>query len=94
MVAELVTPRTNNPNGRPSNALLQERLGRARQVNTVLRTENHSLLAEVARLGAELIAIGSRLDMALTADRPDLALHFAGRIDSLGRSCQRRGGAA
>jgi hypothetical protein len=92
MVAER-TPETIG-RGRPSNAQLTGRLGRAREVNGLLRTENHSLLAEVARLGAELIAIGSRIDMALTADRPDLALHFAGRIDQLGRSCQRRGGVA
>lgn len=86
--------RTNNPNGRPSNALLQERLERSREANGLIRTENRVLLDEVARLGAELVALASRIGMALTADRPDVAMHVAGRLDDLGQACIRRGGRA
>lgn len=85
---------SNNPHGRPSNAVLQGRLDRSREVNTLLRAENRSLLSEVARLGSELIAIGSRIELAYAAGRPDVAMHVAGRLDSLGRSCVRRGGGA
>lgn len=91
-MAVAAVPRiSNNPNGRPSNAVLQGRLDRSREVNSLLRAENRSLLAEVARLGSELISIGSRIELAYTAGRPDVAMHVAGRLDSLGRACIRRG---
>jgi hypothetical protein len=93
MVAERIA-RTNNPNGRPSNAVLNERLARAREVNGLIRTENRALLEELARIGSEIVALGRRVELAITADRPDVAMHVAGRLDDLGQACVRRGGAA
>lgn len=86
--------RTNNPSGRPSNARLLERNATLRDYNELLRTEIRQLLDEVGRVGVELVALSSRIDMALSADRPDVALHVAGRIEELGRACVRRGGRA
>lgn len=82
--------RTNNPNGRPSNATLVARNESLRDYNELLRLEVRQLLDEVGRLGVELVASASRIDLALTADRPDVALHVAGRLDDLGQACLRR----
>lgn len=94
MVIAAAPQATNNPNGRPSNAVLLQRNASLRDYNELLRTEIRQLLAEVGRVGTELVALSSRIDMALTADRPDVALHVAGRIGELGQACIRRGGRA
>lgn len=87
-------PRTNNPSGRPSNAVLQDRLARSRQVNAILRDENRALLAEVASLGRRLIASGTTLELGYNADRPDVVGFVRAEIDRLGRACLRKAGAS
>lgn len=91
MVVELA-PRTNNPTGRPSNAVLQERIGRSREVNSLLRAENRALLEEVAALGRRLIAAGTTLELGYSADRPDVVGFVRAEIDRLGRACLRKAG--
>lgn len=80
--------------GRPSAAKLAERLERARLRNVLLKDENRGLLVEVGRLGVELVALARRAELAIMADRPDVAIAVAGRLESLGEACKRRGGAA
>jgi hypothetical protein len=89
-----LAPRTNNPAGRPSAKKLAERLDASRRRNVDLVAERRSLLDEVARLGAELVALSRRIELAINAERDDVALHVAGRLEDLGHACQRRGGVA
>jgi hypothetical protein len=81
---------TNNPNGRPSNAVLGERLERAHLRAAVLATELVARDAETAALAVELSALSRRVQLAIHAERPDVALHVAGRLDALAESLARR----
>jgi hypothetical protein len=84
---------TNNPNGRPSNAILTQRLERAHLRAAVLSTEIAALTSERDLLSTELGALSRRIQIAIHADRPDVALHVAGRLDALAASLARRGAA-
>jgi hypothetical protein len=70
-------PRTNNPNGRPSNVVLIDRLADARSQNADLRDE-------LTACAQEMTALGRRIEFALMAGRPDVALHVAARLQVLG----------
>lgn len=85
---------TNNPTGRPSNARLTERLERSRLRGVILADEVNALHAERAATGVEVEALSRRLQIAFWNERPDVALHVAGRLEALARSLQRRGTAA
>ena len=87
------TTRTNNPNGRPSNAQLGDRLERANLRIVVLSDEVTALHAERADVASEISALSRRIDLAIRADRPDIAMHVAGRLDALAASLSRRGAA-
>jgi hypothetical protein len=84
---------TNNPSGRPSAAKLAERLERSRLRVTVLQDEIVAMAAEREDVATEVRALSARIQLAIHADRPDVALHVAGRLDALGRSLTRRGAA-
>lgn len=90
MAAAVVSPIGR---GRPSNSVLSDRLERSRHVNTLLRIENRALRSELTEVGVEISALSSRTVMAIHADRPDVALHVAGRLDALAESLSRRGAA-
>lgn len=78
--------------GRPSNHQLTGRLERARLRNVSLRDELTALRAERAGLASEVGAMSARIVLAITADRPDVALHVAGRLDELAAQLARRTG--
>lgn len=80
--------------GRPTNVQLSDRLGRAREVNSLVRAENRALLEEVAALGRRLIAAGTTLELGYNADRPDVVCFVRAELDRLGRACLRKGGGA
>lgn len=80
--------------GRPSAVALTDRLQRAQLRNSVLRDELAALHAERDGLAVEIRALSARLQLAITADAPLVALQVAGRLDALGVSLQRRGDAA
>ena len=86
--------RTNNPNGRPSNAALVERNRRLVERNADLRGERRALLDEVAGLGRRLIALGTTLEYGYRDDRDDLVAFVRADVDRLGRACLRKAGAA
>lgn len=48
---------------------------------------------ERADLASEISALSRRIQYAIHADRPDVALHVAGRLDALAASLTRRGAA-
>lgn len=77
--------------GRPSNSQLSDRLERSRLRNAVLADEVRALRAERATVAIEIKALSSRVELAIHADRPDVALHVAGRLDALAASLERRG---
>lgn len=79
--------------GRPSAARLTQRLERARLRILVLTDELAALLAERASLASEISALSRRIELAIRADRPDVAMHVAGRLDGLATSLTRRGAA-
>jgi hypothetical protein len=93
MTAAIAPARTNNPNGRPSNAQLADRLERSRLRNVLLAEELRALAVERQALGTEIGALSRRIDLAIRADRPDVAMHVAGRLDALASSLTRRGAA-
>jgi hypothetical protein len=80
--------------GRPSNTQLSDRLERSRLRVTVLQDEIVAMAAEREDVATEVRALSARIQLAIHADRPDVALHVAGRLDALGRSLTRRGSAA
>ena len=82
---------TRSVGGRPSNALLTERLERSRLRVAVLQDEIAALAAARETVATEVRALSARIQLAIHADRPDVALHVAGRLDALGRSLTRRG---
>jgi hypothetical protein len=49
--------------------------------------------AEYVDLADELTALSRRIQLAIHADRPDVALHVAGRLDALAASLRRRSAA-
>ena len=72
------------------------RLGRGRQTAAVeqiaeLTAEVAALEAERYEVATEVRALSSRIQLAVHADRPDVALHVAGRLDALAASLFRRG---
>lgn len=77
--------------GRPSNALLADRLERSRLRNVSLTDELRALQRERSDLATEIAALSARIELAIHADRPDVALHVAGRLDALAASLTRRG---
>lgn len=91
-MAAPAAPRTNNPNGRPSAAKLADRLERSRLRNVLLVADARAHRTEIGILGAELVALARRIELAITAERPDVAYHVAGRLEVLGQACIRRGG--
>lgn len=50
------------------------------------RTEVEELQMEVRAAGQEMTAAGRRIEYAILADRPDVALHVAARLQVLGAS--------
>ncbi len=81
--------------GRPSAAMLAERLDRSRRVNVDLRMELRAERREGAVFATEIRAHAARIYLAAQSDRPDLALHEAGVIGALAdRHLRQRGGAA
>lgn len=58
-----------------------------------LQDEVAALLAEMAAIGAEVEALSRRIDLAIRAERADVAMHVAGRLEALAHSLQRRGAA-
>lgn len=93
MTAAIAPARTNNPNGRPSAAVLADRLERSRLRNAVLAEELRALAAERTAIADEIGALSRRIDLSIRADRPDVAMHVAGRLDALAASLTRRGAA-
>lgn len=79
--------------GRPSNAQLTDRLERSRLRNVLLSEELRALRCERDDLGTEIEALSRRIEYAIGAERPDVALHVAGRLEALAHSLQRRGAA-
>lgn len=72
--------------------------GKGRQPAVVERTRDLELeliamTAERATVAVEVRALSSRIQLAIHAERPDLALHVAGRLDALADSLERRGAA-
>lgn len=55
--------------------------------------EIRALRAERSEVAAELEALSRRIQLAIHAERPDIALHVAGRLDALAASLTRRGAA-
>lgn len=55
-----------------------------------LRLEIFALHAERADVGTEIAALSRRVALAVQADRPDVALHVAGRLEALAASLTRR----
>lgn len=74
---ELEAPRGR---GRPSNAGLSRSLERARLVNADLRSRIRAELLEDFAYTEEVRARANRIHLAITAERPDLAMHEAGAI--------------
>lgn len=58
-----------------------------------LQDEIVAMAAEREDVATEVRALSARIQLAIHADRPDVALHVAGRLDALGRSLTRRGAA-
>lgn len=56
-----------------------------------LEDEITALHAERVTTGTEVRALSARVAIAVRADRPDLALHVAGRLQTLGDQLLRRG---
>ena len=79
--------------GRPTNSLLSDRLERANLRIVVLSDEVTALHAERSSLASEIAALSRRVDLAIRADRPDVAMHVAGRLEALAASLNRRGAA-
>ena len=50
------------------------------------RTELEEAWMEVRAAGQEMTAAGRRIEYAILADRPDVALHVAARLQVLGHS--------
>lgn len=63
--------------GRPSNVVLIDRLAESKARNADLRDE-------LTACGQEMVALGRRVEFALMAGRPDVALHVAARLQVLG----------
>lgn len=82
----MTVTRLPHAGGRPSNASQAERIAN-------LRDELHALRCERADLGTEIEALSRRIEYAIGAERPDVALHVAGRLEALAHSLQRRGAA-
>lgn len=93
MAVDHADPIFLNPRRRPSHAELTERLDRARTVNGLLRLEIRSVRAENAEYGSEIAALSRRIELAITAERPDVAMHVAGRLADLAASLSRKGSA-
>lgn len=64
-------------------------LSRLRDLADEVRAQH----AENADLADELTALSRRIELAFRADRPDVALSVAGRLDSLAASLRRRSAA-
>ena len=58
-----------------------------------LQDEVAALLSELYAVGSEIEALSRRIDLAIRADRADVAMHVAGRLEALAHSLQRRGAA-
>lgn len=58
-----------------------------------LENELAAVTAERSQLADEIGALSRRIDLAIRADRPDVAMHVAGRLDALAASLTRRGAA-
>jgi hypothetical protein len=58
-----------------------------------LQEEVAVLLSELYAVGTEIEALSRRIDLAIRADRADVAMHVAGRLEALAHSLQRRGAA-
>lgn len=72
--------------------------GRGRQPAEIerlrdLEDEVSALTAERTRNADEIEALARRMELAFHADRPDIALHVAGRLEALAHSMARRGAA-
>jgi hypothetical protein len=68
--------------GRPSNVVLIDRLSQARD-------EAEEWRMEVLSAAAEMRAAGLRIEYAINAGRPDVALHVAARLQALAGSYTR-----
>lgn len=86
MAAPAALPPVRRMTGRGRQPLHVERVGE-------LELELMALTAERTVVAVEVRALSSRIQLAITADRPDLALHVAGRLDALADSLDRRGAA-
>lgn len=81
--------------GRPSNHELAARVDRQVRLLAAAREERVALRAECRALASEVRAAGRRIEYAIAADRPDVALHVAGALVALAdRHDRQRGGTA
>lgn len=80
--------------GRPSNADLVDENRTLRAYNEELVAELRILREELGIVGRFLTALGTVLEQGYNADRPDVVQHVRSRIDSVGRTCIRRGSAS
>lgn len=74
------------------------RSGKGRQPAAIerqrdLEAEVAALADERSGLATELGALSRRIQLAIHAERPDVALQVAGRLDALADSLDRRGAA-
>ena len=58
-----------------------------------LEDELRALTAERDQVADEIEALARRMELAFHADRPDVALHVAGRLEALAHSMARRSAA-
>jgi uncharacterized protein YlxW (UPF0749 family) len=91
MALAATPPPTDQP--RPSLTALRGRKPDRRTEVADLQDELHALHAERNDVGTEIEALSRRIEYAIGAERPDVALHVAGRLEALAHSLQRRGAA-
>lgn len=75
---------------RPALTVLRGRRGVPTMV-TVRQSVLDDLRDELTAAGQEMEALGHRIEMAVMSDRPDLAMHVAGRLIALGGAYRERG---
>lgn len=80
--------------GRPSTGDLADRLTLSRRVNANLRDELRATHREAVDFAENVRAHGNRIHLAVTSERPDLALHEGAAIVARADRFLRQRGAA
>lgn len=78
--------------GRPSNHELTARVDRQVRLLAAAREERSALRAECRALASEVRAAGRRVEYAIHAERPDVALHVAASLVALADRHERQRG--